>query len=871
MRRLFCTLLLLLYPRSFREEYGREWTELAQRRGFGFLVVDTLRATPGLWLRRIGVGRSEGKGRVAMADTLLQDVRFGLRTLRQRPLFTLMAVGTMGLGIGSATAIFSVVEGVLLRGLPFANPEELVSVWQTYPEWREHPDLAHMWNWGYLSHPGYQRWHDGQTQLREVAIHNSTARNLTSPGEVERISVGIASSSLFSVLGVELHLGRGFLPEEENVGTAPVAVLSYGFWQERFGSDEGVLGRTIGLNEAPFEVVGVLPRGFELRGLGFFGTGGEKPVWIPVGADGYRRSENSHSYEAIGRLGPGAGLPGVAAEARSLIPAADEEPGRSVRAERWVELQQEGLWSPLILLLGASLILLLIATGNVVTLLMGESAGRHHEMATRTALGACHRRLIRQLLTESALLGLGGSLLGIAVAFAGTRLLLTFAPALPRLDQVSVNGVVLLFAIALGLLTGLFFGLAPSLHLAVGRARQTLGSGWRSGSRDRSGVQQALIAAELALTVVLLVSGTLLVRSLDELLAVDPGFQAEQLAMARVSLPRYRYGEERDRGMQVERIRGALAAVPGVTLASGTTSLPFYNAPNALSYGIEGRPEPEGTSPHASLKEILPEYFETMGIRIMEGRPILESDGMDGVPVAVISESFARRHWPNQSPIGARILFGDTLQVVGVAADVVHESLDADPMVSLYLPFLREPGTSINFLVRTIGNPEPIFGSLRHAIRSVDSEIPITRTATVTSLITASAKNDRFRATLMAVFALCAALLACAGVFGITARTVAQRQKELGIRKALGARPGGLVQMSLTGAAKAGGFGVAAGLVIAFFSSGLLKNFLFQIQPWDPMTYGVVGALLMATTVVAALIPARRASRVDPMEVLREE
>jgi putative ABC transport system permease protein len=871
MRKLLCTVLLLLYPRSFREEYGGEWMELAGRRGLWAVAADSFRMIPGLWLGRDRVRRSPRRGSGSMADTFYQDVRFSLRTLRKRPLFTLMAVGTMSLGIGSATAIFSVVEGVLLRGLPFENPEELVSVWQTSPEWREHPELADMWNWGYLSHPGYERWRDGQTQLEDVAIHGSTARYLTSPGEVERISVGVASPSLLPVLGVEPLLGRGFLPEEGNVGTAPVAILSYGFWQERFGGDVGVLGRTIGLNEGPFEVVGVLPRDFELRGLGFFGSGGAKPVWIPTGADGYRRSDNSHSYEAIGRLGPGAGLPLVAAEARPLIRAADEEPGHSVRVESWLELQQAGLWSPLLLLLGASLILLLIATGNVAVLLMGESAGRHHEMATRTALGASRSRLIRQLLTESMLLGLGGSLFGIAVAFAGTRLLLSFAPALPRLDQVSVNGAVLLFAIALGLLTGLFFGLAPSLQLAVGRARQTLGSGWRTGSRDRSGFQQALIGAELALTVVLLVSGALLVRSLDQLLAVDPGFQADQLAMARVSLPRYRYGDGRDRGMQVERIREALASVPGVTLASGTTSLPFYSSANALSYGIEGRPEPEGASPHASLKEVLPDYFETMGIRIVEGRPILESDGMDGVPVAVISENFARRHWPDQSPIGARILFGDTLLVVGVAADVVHESLAADPMVTLYRPFLREPGTTINFLVRTTGNPEALLGSLRQAIRLVDSEIPITSTLTVSSLITASAKNDRFRATLMAAFAICAALLAGAGVFGITARTVAQRRKELGIRKALGARPGSLVQTSLIGAAKAGGLGVAVGLVITFFSSGLLRDFLFQIHPWDPMTYGVVGASLMATTVVAAWIPARRASRVDPMEVLREE
>jgi predicted permease len=871
MKRIVRSIILLLYPRSFREEYGREWMELAQRRGLGFLVMDTLRVLPVVWRGKL-TGKGKGASRKAgRSDILIQDTRFGIRTLRKRPLFTFLAIGTLGVGIGSATAIFSVVEGVLLRGHPFERPEELVSVWETSEEWRESPDLAHMWNWGYFSYPGYQRWREGQTQLEDVAIHASTARYLTNPGEVERISVGIASSSLLPVLRVQPVLGRGFLPEEDEVGAAQVAMLSHSFWMERFGGEESVVGSTIGLNEVPFEVVGVLPREFELRGLGFFGSGGEKLVWIPIGVDGYRRSENSHSYEAIGRLGAEASMPRVVAEARGLIPAGDEEPGHGVRVESWIKLQQEGLWSPLLLLLGASLVLLLIASGNVATLLMGESAGRGHEMATRTALGAGRGRLIRQLLNESVLLGLGGSVLGIGVAFAGTRALLSLAPSLPRIDQVSVNGTVLLFAIGLGVVTGLFFGLAPSLHLVGSRGQQTLAGGWRTGPRGRPAVQQALIAVELALTVVLLVSGTLLVRSLDELLAVDTGFQAEGLAVARVTMPRFRYGEGTDRGIQVERIRNALAAIPGVTTASGTSSLPFYNSPNALSYGIEGVPDPEGTSPHASLRSVLPAFFEAMGIRMLEGRPILASDGRDGIPVAVISESFARRHWPDRSPLGARILFGDTLEVVGVAADVVHESLDADPMVTLYLPFNREPGTSMNFLVRTTGNPEAMFGAIRQAIQSVDPEIPITRTTSLSSLISASARNDRFRATLLAVLAACAVLLACTGVFGVTARAVAQRQKELGIRKALGARSVGLVRMSLVRTARSGIVGVTAGLGIAFYLSGFLRDFLFQVQPWDPMTYGLAGAVLMAITLAAALIPAQRAGRVDPAEVLREE
>jgi predicted permease len=354
-------------------------------------------------------------------------------------------------------------------------------------------------------------------------------------------------------------------------------------------------------------------------------------------------------------------------------------------------------------------------------------------------------------------------------------------------------------------------------------------------------------------------------------MSVNPGFDAQGLAMARVSMPRYRYEEEADRGTQVERIRTALAAIPGVTAASGTSSLPFFNAPGALSYWIEGRPEPEGLSPHTSVRNVLPGFFETMGIRILEGRPIRHSDGRGGRPVAVISESFAQRHWPDESPLGAGILFGDTLKIVGVAADVVHEALDADPMVTLYLPFQRRPGTSINFLVRTSGNPETVFGGLRDAVRSVDSEIPVVMTATLSSLISASARDYRFRATLLAVLALSSVLLACAGVFGVTTRAVSQRRKEMGIRKALGARSAGLIQMGVVDAAKAGLLGVMGGLLIALFISGLLRSYLFQIQPWDPPTYAVVAGLLMITTIVAALIPARRAGSVEPMAVLREE
>lgn len=864
-------LLLLLYPPSFRREYGDEWLEVAATQAIPKLLIDAVRSTPGLWLGRSSAPRPSSYRNASSMETFIQDTRFGLRTLWKRPLFTLMAIGTLGLGIGAATAIFSVVNGVLLQPPPYEEPGELISVWQTYPEWQEEPMLADMWDWGYLSYPGYQRWREGQTHFQDVAIHTSKARDFTGLGEPERITVGVASSSLFGVLAVQPVLGRAFLPEEDVEDGPRVAILSHAFWQERFGGDPEVLGRTIDLNRNPFAVVGVMPRDFELRGLGFFGSGGEKPVWIPVGADGQRRREGSHGYEAIARLSPGATLAQALPEAVSLIPAADEEPGHSVRMAPWQELERAGLQSPLLILLGASLVLLLIACGNVAMLLLGEFTGRRHEMATRTALGAGGGRLARQLLTESVLLGVAGSALGVVIALAGTRALLSAAPPLPRLDLVRVDTPVLFFGVGLGIVTGILFGLAPSWSLTRGRLKESLGSGWRSGPRGAFSLQRFVISVELALTVILLVSGTLLARSLGELLSVDTGFHQESVVMARVYLPSYRYGDAADRAVQAERMRQALSGVPGVVAVSGTNSLPFYNSPDALSYGVEGLSWPEDISPHASTQSVLPGFFETMGIRILEGRGILDTDGLGSRPVAVISETMARRHWPNSSALGARVLFGDTLEVVGVAADVVHESLDSEPLATMYVPFLRQAGTSINFVVRAGGDPETLFAPVRGAVWSVDSDAPISRVSTLPDLILDSARDERFRAVLMVVFAMCATILAGAGVFGVTARSVAQRTKEMGIRKALGAEPGSLVLLALSGTLQVGLVGVSLGLVGAYWSSRLLTQFLFGIEAWDPATYLSVAAALLGLSAIASYLPSRRAGLVPPMEVLREE
>jgi putative ABC transport system permease protein len=879
--------LLLLFPPSFRREYGAEWLELAQRpfmtdrsfrdtvwslaRSLVGLLWETLRTAPGMWIPDSPNHTSQKRERASTMDSFFQDIRFGLRTLRKRPLFTLMAIGTLGLGIGATTSIFSVVEGVLLSPLPFDEPEELVSVWQTFPEWLDEPMLAQGWNRIYLSYTGYERWTEGQSHFQDVAIHGSTFRNLSGQGDPERIRVGIASSSLLRVLRVQPLLGRAFLPEEDQEGAPRVALISHAFWSERFGADPEVLGRSVSLNQNPFTIVGVMPPEFRLRGQGFNSSPGTKPVWIPMGAHGARRYDGGHSYEAVARLAPGASLEQATQEARRLVAAPDEEPGHSVEIISLEALELEGLRFPLLLLLGASLVLLLIACGNVATLLLGEFAGRRHEMATRSALGAGGRRLIRQLLTESVILGTMGGALGVVLALAGTRALLGLAPSLPRLEQIEVNPAVLLFAVGLGMVTGILFGLAPAWEVTKGRLAQTMGRRTRGNSQRGPGLQQMVISLELALTVVLLVSGVLLARSLSELMAVDTGFQREGVTMVRAYLPGYRYGSQEDRAVQAERMRLSLEGVPGVLAASGTSSLPFYNGPDALSYGIEGMEIPEDISPHANFQTILPGFFETMGIPILDGRPLSETDGLGGPPVAVISETMARRHWPDVSAIGGRILFGDTLEVVGVAADVVHQALDAKPMAAIYVPLNQEAGTSINFVVRSGSNPEALFPALRQAVWNVDAETPISRVATLPSLIRDSTRNERFRAVLIVVFAVCATLLAGTGVFGVTARHVAQRSREMGIRKAMGAEPWKLVRLALSGTARVGLVGVGLGLLGAAMASRLLTRFLFQVEPWDPATYlGAAGGLLLMS-LIASLLPALRAGRVLPMEVLREE
>ena len=515
--------------------------------------------------------------------------------------------------------------------------------------------------------------------------------------------------------------------------------------------------------------------------------------------------------------------------------------------------------------------LLLIACGNVALLLIGEFSGRRQEIATRMAVGAGAGRVIRQLLTESVLLGIAGSAIGGALALAATRILVGLAPPIPRLDQVAVSGPVLLFGVCVGIVSGVLFGVAPAWSVAKGKIQLCL-QRVRSGEGARGSlIPFTVVTGEIGLTVLLLVTAGLLGRSLTSLLAVEPGFNTARLAQVSVRLPVGQYGGSGLRISVFNEMAAELAAIPGVTAVSATTSLPFLGFPSLVSFGIEGTPEPEGGSRHTSPKMVLPGFLETMGIPLLAGRTITDEDRAELASVAVISESMARTFWPGQSPIGERILFGDTLTVVGIAGDVRHESMDGEYVPTMYVPLALEPQSNLTFVVRSEVEPAALLPHLRRAIWTVDAEAPVTRTSLLQSLIVNSARNERFRTVLMIAFGLCATVLAGAGVFGVTARSVAFRKREMGIRLALGAQVRELVRLALGRTLTAGIVGICLGLAGALWVSHLFARFLFGVQTWDPATYVIAAVSLLFLSLLASYLPARRVAVIDPVRVLREE
>ncbi len=813
-----------------------------------------------------------------MIESLLQDIRYGIRTLGKNPGFTAVAVLTLALGIGANTAIFSVVENVLLRPLPYPQPGNLVQIWNTYPPQAPRAGLS----------PGdYADWRQQNASFSEMGgyAHISQGFNLTGEGEPQRVLGSYASAGLFPLLGIHLAAGHYFVEEEDRAGSSPVVILSHHLWQSRFGGDPAVVGRTITLDNQRYRVTGVLPADFRLLRW--------PDLWMPFGQYGDDLTEHvHHSFIGVARLKPGVTLAQARDEMARLnqqetIQYPDSHKFFGVLVEPMEDPSAAKLQGILLVLSGAVGLVLLIACGNIVNLLLVRNAGREREVAVRTALGASSWQLSRQLLTESMLLSLAGGALGLILAVGGLRFLMAFVPAdLGVLRESGLNSKVLGFTAAVCVATGIICGLLPALRTL----RANLAGVLKQGSKGTSGTghrrtHNVLVISEIAMALVLLIGAGLLLRSFQHLLEVDPGFRVDHILTVEVqqaALPftqASKLSQEdwiqigQKQSLQFEQIVERIRALPGVKEAAGIDDLPLSKEfRQASRFVIEDQPIPNaGARPIVQFRTVSLGYFSTMGIPLRKGRLFTEDDWR--VPRAVINETMERRFWPNGDALGKRINLCSLdpkpcwSTIIGVTGNVHQFGLDAEPTFDVYFV----GGWTPYVVVRTASDPVALAAAVTDVIHKADSNLPVTHVMTMEGLLTDSISPRRFSATLVGVFAVLAVVLAAVGIYGVMSYTVSQRTQEIGVRMALGAQLTSVRRMILGQTLKLTLIGVALGLAGAFVVARFLTSLLFGVGVYDPLTFLGVAVLLVAVALAASYVPARRAMRVHPIVALRYE
>lgn len=804
-------------------------------------------------------------------ETLLQDVRFGMRMLRKNLAFTAVAVVTVALGIGANTAIFSVVNSVLLRPLPFNDPDRIVSVWQKLPQ-EDHVRF---------STPEFELWRS-QTQVFEsIAAGIGNAFSLTHGGEPTMVFGQMVTPSLFSVLGVSPRIGRVFLETEGQAGNEHVVILSHGLWKEQFGGDPNVLSKTVLLNGESYAVVGVM-------GPEFTYPAERYRLWVPAALNGgmFTKFRDAHFLQVIGRVKPGISDARVRAELQSVeksIAALDPDSKRELHFTKLQEAQTGSIRKPLLVLMAAVGLVLLIACSNIANLLLARAATRQKEMAVRIAVGARRWRIARQLLVESTLLaGIGGAL-GYLCAFWALDALVALLPGdVPGLSAVRMDPSVLVFTAGVSLFTGILFGLAPAITNWTEAWSQILkqgdhGGGGRNAIAPR--VRSTLIFLEVALSVVLLCGASLMLRSFLRLQQVDPGFNADNVLTGSVSMPEKRYPDIAHIRSFYHRTLGAMRAIPGVESAAFNTALPLSGQGWGNDVQIEGRPVAPGEQNLVQVQCVSSQYFEAMGISLKNGRGFEETDTETSPLVAIVDATAAERFWPGENPIGKRLnVDGPVRTVVGVVSNVKRTGLDVAEAPQLYLPYLQLSPELTKFLgrglfiaVRSKVPPSALTQSVRQAVMSVDRELPLTQVRTMEELVGSSVAEPRSRALLLGLFAVLALVLACVGIYGVMSYVVTQRWREIGIRIALGAQPGTILRLILNRALLLAVSGVVAGLLGSVLLARVVSALLFSIGPYDAVTFTVVPLVSIAMAVLASLLPARQAARVDPMIALRYE
>ncbi len=816
-------------------------------------------------------------------EELLIDAGFGVRVLRRNPVFASVAVLTLVLGIGASTSIFSLVDGILLRPLPYPEPQALVTVWADLSE-LDGPRQE------WLSYPNYEDARDSGA-FEELGAYLEGQWTLTGEGPTQVVQgLRVSRGTISSVLRAEPALGRTFLPEEDAVGGAGVVLISDGLWNRIFGGNPEILERDLILDGNPYRVVGVMPPGFTVPNLGgsFSALVQHQDVWLPLQARGDPElgGRGSAIFRTVGRLRSGVSqeaarsrLTQLGERLQEAYPEENTGVGFSVFPLRkdMVQAQETGLW----ILLGAVGFILLLVCLNLANLVLARGSGRLGEMALRSALGAERRRLVRQLVTESMVMAALGGALGIGLAFVGTRLLVSLAPAgTPRLDSVTMDGRILVFAGSVTLISGILFGLFPALRVSRGDLRENLAQGTRTTEgKGAIRFRWAMAGGQMAVAMILLVGAGLLLRTFRELTRVDLGYEPRGVVSAFIGLNGDRYESAESRSGFVAELEDRIGAIPGVERVGVISSLPLSGLNEDVEFLVEGRPPPfPGQENISWIRRVTPGYFEAMGIPILEGRGFTRGDDREGESrVVVVNETLARRFFPGESAVGKRLNFNDPAnpvwrEIVGVARNVKNFGIRTESPNATYFPYAQVPGRALFVAVRAgFDDPSSLAPSIRSILSEMDPTLALARPAAMEDLVAGALAQDRFVAFLLSLFALVAVTLAAVGLYGVVAYNVSRRQPELGLRMALGA-DGGRIRRAVVGQGLlVAGSGVLAGVLGALALTHLLGRLLFGVEPADPLTFTLTSVGLVGVSAAASFIPALRASRVDPARILKTD
>jgi predicted permease len=812
----------------------------------------------------------------ALAD-VRRDLRFGIRSLLKTPAFTIAATLALALGIGATTAILSVVNGVLLRPLPYADSDRLVVLLHS----GRNP----------VSPANYLDWRAQTRSFTEVAAAEYWSVNLAGTDEPERVTGLRLTAGMLPMLGIRPLLGRVFTAQEEVAGNDRVAVLSYGLWQRRFDGDRGVVGRRVLFDGDPFVIIGVMPPRFQFAP--FWATHAE--LWAPLALGARATSRSGNSLRVFARLRPGVTFEQARVDFTTVTARLEREyPGtnRNVKLESLKHVVVGDIETPLFVLLGAVAFVLLIACANVAHMLLARSASRQKEVAIRTALGATRVRLISQMLIESALLALGGGIAGLLLAVWGVRALIGASPAIiPRVADVTIDARVLLLTLGITGATAMFFGLLPALRSARVDLAETFRDGDRGSTegRGKHRLRSALVASEFALALVLLTGAGLMIRSVVALQRIDPGLDPHNVLTMIVSTSGTKEADPRLRQAFFADALDRVRATPGVESASYINHLPIAGDSWGFSFRIEGRPKPApGDSPSAIYRVVFPGYFRAMRIPLLRGRDIVNSDRIDAAPVVIINEIMAKRHWPNDDALGKRISIDDSTwaTVVGIAKNMVQQDWGAPPEPEMFFPYAQQrvflTGTASRYAYLTLVarvacgarercNPAAFTTPIIRAIREIDRNVPISNVQTMSSVANQATAESRFYLVLLGAFAAIALTLAAVGIYGVMSYSVTRRTHEIGIRIALGAEQGTVLRFIVRQGMTVALVGAGVGLVAAFALTRLMGRLLFGVGPTDPTTFAVVTTTLCAVALAASYLPARRATRVDPLTALRSD